>query len=340
MKIERTDRKITRAVLHRGLSLARPYGGKNETDYRDFIRSKVCGSSEHKGKLDLFGNLWVEVPQADGTSARTIFTAHLDTVHPADAPLVPTVDRDRMIVHAMPGTPLGADDAAGCAILAGLIVSNVPGMYLFTRGEERGGKGAKVAAKSILPGTYDRAVAFDRRGTGDLCGSQAWDNMASKSFIDALALALGMSHSWADGIYTDNAEFYGIIPEIVNISAGYDHEHTPAETLDMRYFWNLYEAARGLSWGTLPVEGPTARVYDGWGSGRMPVDALPPVSDPSADLDDLARDFCAQTGLQGWESDVIEFLSQAYDLGYSTGFDDGWIDGRASVKVRGKHGKR
>lgn len=231
-------------TLFLALSLKRPHGSKNVMKLRDHIAS----IRPELSVVDPFGNLWVTVDPG----SKTIFTAHLDTVHgkPGDQPLF---EKEGIISS---NDILGADDGAGCAILAGMISHNIAGTYVFTLGEECGGLGAKFIAKTYDLSRFDRAIAFDRKGFKDICGMQGFRNMASREFVSALSDALGMGHRWSEGIYTDNAEFVGTIPEIVNISCGYANAHTNKETLDLQYLMALYQKCLEIDWEMLPVIGP------------------------------------------------------------------------------------
>ena len=325
------DFSVLKSVLYRGLSLCRPYNGTGELEFREHIRGQITAHSESRPYCDGFGNLWVIVPKLDGTDARIIFTAHLDTVHLSDGPNSPVYDRASRIVYADGTIPLGADDGAGAAILAGFITARIPGTYVFTRGEEKGGKGAKYVSDIIRPGDYDMAIAFDRRGKFDLCGSQMGVDLASHKFVSSLAESLALGHTWADGVYTDNAEFSDKITEIVNLSVGYNLEHTKNESLDLDYLYRLYFSAKSVQWESLPVIGPDPYIPPYYGAGGYAGDYADPLIDS---LDDIARDLCESAYLRGWESDIIPFLSEAWDRGYNAGLSEGMKLGRERGRIR------
>jgi hypothetical protein len=152
------------------------------------------------------------------------------------------------------------------------MTSSIPGMYLFTQAEETGGKGMKqvvLEQRDRFKG-YKRAIAFDRKGKHDICGEQSRGNCASKEFVSELAKRLKMKHTWACGTYTDNSELKGIVSEVVNISCGYERNHSPAERLAYNYLSVLADRILEVDWETLPVIGPEPDV-DRWSSYRSTV---------------------------------------------------------------------
>ena len=80
----------------------------------------------------------------------------------------------------------------------------------------------------------------------------------SDAFADALSDKL--SNDWLmyspdnGGVYTDTAEFVDIIPECTNISAGYMHEHTTKESLNIQHLFDLMEQVVLIDWDALPTD--------------------------------------------------------------------------------------
>ena len=248
----------TNNILCTALRTCRPHGGKGVKVLRDAIQ----GTFPDHASIDASGNLWIVT---DPTS-KTLFQAHLDSVHRRDGKqAIIWTTASESIISTPDGYCLGADDGAGCAILAHLISHNVPGTYCFTQGEECGGIGGKWI-KTNLPKKlkyFNRCIAFDRKGKTDICGAQSCGNCASELFVKTLSDKLGMQHSWARGSYTDNAEYRGVITEIVNISVGYEAAHTKYETLDYAYLNRLADRLLTIDWETLPTVGPAPDpVYD------------------------------------------------------------------------------
>jgi len=214
--------------------------------------------------VDGAGNLHVDNRIA---GSRTLFIAHVDTVHREVG--ANKIRKTKAMWYA-DGAPLGADDGAGCAMLMHLIHADVKGYYIFSQGEECGGIGAKFLEsthKSLLS-QFDRAIAFDRRGTDSVISHQGWGRCASDTFCQALADALNLHDEnlmYAPddtGVYTDTAEFVDIIPECTNISVGYNSEHSQQESLNIAHFELLAQSVLQVEWDKLPVDrDPTVPEY-------------------------------------------------------------------------------
>jgi hypothetical protein len=54
------------------------------------------------------------------------------------------------------------------------------------------------------------------------------------------------------GIFTDSANFIGIIKECINISVGYFHEHTKREYQNITFLEKLCDACAKINWDNLP----------------------------------------------------------------------------------------
>jgi len=123
--------------------------------------------------------------------------------------------------------------------------SGSSGLYLFHRGEERGGLGSRYIASTtpeLLHGIR-AAIAFDRRGTHSVITHQRGQRSASDAFAYSLADALGLGHAPdPTGTFTDTANYVDLIGECSNLSVGYENEHTDHETLDLGYLLHLRDA--------------------------------------------------------------------------------------------------
>lgn len=236
-------------VLRHLVSLKRPHGSPEEGSAIAYL----CETLSWAKWVDGAGNLHVDTRRL--ARHRTLFVAHTDTVHRTGGPNAFLEDSKGL--YAV-DSPLGADDAAGVSILAAML-ERVPGYYIFTRGEERGGIGSKYLAENHaeLLGQFDRAIAFDRKGTSDIITHQWSGRCCSDEFAEALSGALndkGMLYMPSDnGVYTDTAEFIDIIPECTNISVGYYWEHSDKEWLDTEHHMALLDAALTIDWDSLPV---------------------------------------------------------------------------------------
>ena len=244
-------------TLARGLSLMRPHGGENVAYFTDWLANALPDELIEFAHIDGAGNLHID--NRTRPHHKTLFVAHVDTVHRADG--ANKIRKTKAMWYA-DGAPLGADDGAGVALLMHLIHANVAGYYIFTQGEECGGIGAKYLAKhdSALLKQFDRAIAFDRRGVDSVITHQGWGRCCSDEFAEALSTALNNTNDAlmylpdSTGVYTDTAEFVDDIPECTNISVGYYSEHGDKECLDMVHYQHLANAVVLIDWDGLPTK--------------------------------------------------------------------------------------
>lgn len=214
--------------------------------------------------IDEAGNIHVDLRRDE--QDRTLFTAHTDTVHhntdkTSEADTINLVRIDGDIWRA-DGDVLGADDGAGCALLMHMIECNVPGYYIFFRGEEVGGVGSGWLAKHgvSLLSQFDHAVAFDRAYEYDIITHQAAGRCCSDAFADALAEALStddaalMFAPSSGGVFTDTANFTDIIPECTNVSVGYEFQHSDRELQNVAFLQRLAAQLLLVDWSSLPVQ--------------------------------------------------------------------------------------
>lgn len=252
---------IDQSFYARTLSMCRAHDSATEKKFHQIL-VKTLTKLGVKPSFDTLDNIFVTV----GVS-KTLFTAHVDTVH-RNGGYQPVKLVDNVFqLDSLTGYCLGADDASGIFVLLSLIQAGVPGTYLFTRGEERGGVGAKHVAKDeAFLRQFDRAIAFDRRGYSDIVTHQAMGRCASDEFAEALSNQLndlGLLYMPCDGgIYTDTAEFTHLIPECTNVSVGYFNEHSNKETQDWTYLQALVEAVKQVRWEELPTKRDPNEVED------------------------------------------------------------------------------
>jgi len=251
-------------TLARALSAKRPHNTVAVSAFTEWLFNSLPSTLKSFTSVDGAGNLHVDNRIA---GSRTLFIAHVDTVHREVG--ANKIRKTKAMWYA-DGAPLGADDGAGCAMLMHLIHADVKGYYIFSQGEECGGIGAKFLEsthKSLLS-QFDRAIAFDRRGTDSVISHQGWGRCASDTFCQALADALNLHDEnlmYAPddtGVYTDTAEFVDIIPECTNISVGYNSEHSQQESLNIAHFELLAQSVLQVEWDKLPVDrDPTVPEY-------------------------------------------------------------------------------
>lgn len=243
------------------LSYRRPMGSATE---RAFITRFILPLSPIQ---DDYQNYHVWIANPDGTSSRVLWSCHTDTVHKAEGrqivrydPLTGVIDLSRRAKRTGSNC-LGADDTAGVFILTELIAAKVPGHYIFHYGEERGGHGSSDIANlqpELLDGA-EIAIALDRRGHGDIVTFQYGMRCASEAFATSLGAALlavdsRLPYTSTHGVYTDTAEYIGIVAECTNLSVGYFHEHTPLECLDSAHVFQLLNALKRLDTSSLVVK--------------------------------------------------------------------------------------
>lgn len=234
------------------LGMKRPHDGANERNALGVILRSIPDHAQWT--FDEAGNLHIDC-RADASN-RTLFTAHVDTVHGVDGP---NKIRKTESAWFADGSQLGADDGTGISLLMHMMLTGVKAYYLFTVGEECGGIGASHVGQhnTALLSEFDRAIAFDRRGSSDVITHQSGGRCASDIFAEALSDALndhGMLYMPCDGgVYTDTAEFTDTIAECTNISCGYAREHSQEEAQDIGHLQALADAVVAIDWDALPT---------------------------------------------------------------------------------------
>lgn len=243
-------------VLMEMLTYRRPAWGATEALFIDRFLSPLPGIAQ-----DTFGNLWLIVANDDGTTPRVMFSSHTDSVHHIEG-RQNVVRKGAMVTLRDPGKSskglsncLGADCAAGVWIMREMILAGVPGVYVFHRDEESGGRGSSWVADTHpewLEG-IDAAVAWDRKGYSDVITHQG-SRTCSDAFAASLAVALGGTFV-ADptGLFTDTAMYAGIIPECTNLSVGYFGQHGPMEAQDTDFLVALRAKALTVDWASLVI---------------------------------------------------------------------------------------
>lgn len=217
-------------------------------------------------RKDKHGNYYYQI----GNSS-TVFTCHLDTACKTHLDVRHVFDLN--YIRTDGSSILGADDKAGMTVLLYMIERRVPGMYYFFIGEECGCIGSRAAAKDRADfAHYRRMISFDRRGTTSVITHQSSRRTCSDKFARALSSKLsvgGLQFRPDDtGVYTDSAEFVGVIPECTNISVGYNKEHTHQESQNIEFLERLCKVCASLDFETLPTErDPSTYEYKSYNYG-------------------------------------------------------------------------
>ncbi len=214
-------------------------------------------------EVDPYGN-WHVFVGPDAATYPILWSCHTDTVHrkgerqtlryDACTGVIRLSKRSRRTSHC-----LGADDTAGVFLCHQMIRAGIPGHYVFHHAEEIGGHGssdlAEHAPNLLTPHTC--AIALDRRDTGDIITHQM-GRCCSDAFADSLALQLN-THGLhfapsSSGVFTDTANYIGLIRECTNLSVGYDDAHSEKETLNVFFLQRLFTALCAVDPSALTIE--------------------------------------------------------------------------------------
>lgn len=195
-----------------------------------------------KPQVDDCGNHIVRV----GKNSPVVWSCHVDTVHNYGG-LAPIKLHDDGLIKVHPRSRancLGADDGSGVWLMLQMIRAKRPGLYIFHRGEERGGIGSKWIAKNtpeLLTG-IECAIAFDRKDVGSIITHQWGGRCCSEDFSDSLSKAIGLGmKSDSTGSFTDTASYTDIVGECTNVSVGYKWQHGKTEEQNLPFLLSLLD---------------------------------------------------------------------------------------------------
>ncbi|MBB6447787.1 M20/M25/M40 family metallo-hydrolase [Bacillus benzoevorans] len=211
----------------------------NEESVRQYVFENLSPFVDHI-TVDQSGNILALKKYRNGNGPTILLNAHLDTVEPFE--IGRTIIKNDNIWSSSKGI-LGADDRAGVAVLLeaakSLFHSTFNGTvkYIFTVKEEIGLVGASEVNDYFL-WDVDTAIVADRRGKGDIVTSCAgfipFCDEAYGQWIENVSKEKGLSQ-WkcTSGGLSDTRIWaeHGI--QSVNLSVGYNHEHTEEEYLDI-----------------------------------------------------------------------------------------------------------
>jgi hypothetical protein len=211
------------------------------------------------GKPDEHGNYMLTV----GDNPSVCFTAHSDTCHFFDPKIKQEiiVDGDFLRLHPDEDARcLGADDAAGIYIILHMIAEGINGRYCIFNGEEEGGIGSFEVVKSEPEWVQktDLMVSFDRAGYNSVITAQAGGICCNEIVAWAIADAVNespvavMDYSPDNtGTFTDSANFTAFIPNVTNLSVGYDLQHSSDEFQDNKFLHDLLRTIVLVDWDKL-----------------------------------------------------------------------------------------
>ena len=240
-------------VLYRALSTQRASGSHEEGAFVAWLCNRLPVTL-----IDEAGNIHVDTRMT--SAQRTMFTSHTDTAHHYGGNN--HIRLDGKFWRADEGACLGADDGAGIALMLHMLEAQVPGYYIFFRGEEVGGVGSRWLAENMpnVLDDIDRCISFDRADYSDVITHQAGGRCCSDAFAQALATALtreDLSVAYIPddtGVFTDSANLTELVSECTNLSVGYKHQHGDGEWQDVIFLQELAAQLCTVQWDALPVE--------------------------------------------------------------------------------------
>ncbi len=253
-------------LLLKILTSKRSHLSKGDTDFRLWLFAYIKGMGV---EVDIISQGTIRA--VTNKKSTTMFSCHVDTCH-TFAESDGTKQElyfDPSFGHIIladkgPTGPrcLGADDGAGIYLMLNMIHSKIPGTYLFHTGEEKGGIGSRAVLNDMPKwlDNFDRCIAFDRAGTGDVIVTQGGQQCASHEAGSWLADALnqlGFNYAISHrGSFTDSKVYSGHIPECFNLSVGYESQHGPDEYQDLAHLEALKKAVLRIKWDKMPTKRP------------------------------------------------------------------------------------
>lgn len=229
------------------LRFRRPEGSKTE---RYFIKRFLVPLGVQADKK---GNMI----KAIGENPSVMWSCHTDTVHHKGGADQMMTYKNGIITlkNGSPSNCLGADDTAGVWLMREMMLCNIPGLYVFHRGEENGGIGSRFIANMTpkLLSNIKHAVAFDRKGVDSVITFQWGGRCCSDEFAKELGKRLGDYKPDDGGSFTDTANYTRLVPECTNLSVGYRWEHSKREELNVVHLLKLRKAILGLNTDGLPI---------------------------------------------------------------------------------------
>jgi hypothetical protein len=215
--------------------------------------TKILKKEKIKHTTDLHRNVTVRIGESD-----TCFTSHTDTVDRKTGKNVLAFSKGFITVAG--GGVLGADCGSGIYLMIRMIKANKPGLYVFFAQEEIGRVGSQLY---VMPKNIKKVVSFDRKGTDNLITHQMGERGCSKEFAQAFVDTFSLPFKQDDsGVFTDSYSFFETVPECINLSVGYEFQHTKMEMQDADFLEKLVDACIEMDWEALPaVRDPLANNF-------------------------------------------------------------------------------
>jgi putative aminopeptidase FrvX len=217
----------------------------NEAPVRDYLLP-ILREITDVVYVDEFGNLLASKKCGTGEGATVLLSAHMDTVRGVKKDKA-IIERDGIytaILSDGKNGVLGADDRAGIAIILD-VLRGIPESFngtvkvAFSREEEIGCIGAYHIDKFFYQDT-DLAIVVDRRGNRDIVvGSHnafCCDNVGL--FMEECSTKIKKDYECVEGGTSDACVFSENGINSVNLSAGYQNEHTTKEFVSIH---NMYD---------------------------------------------------------------------------------------------------
>lgn len=202
--------------------------------------------------IDDYGNLLGILKVGAGNGATVLLSAHMDTVA--------GVRKDKIVLESSgivraeladgSKTLLGADDRAGIAI-ALEVLKSIPNSFngtikvAFTKEEEIGCIGVEHIDMTFLD-DIDIAIIIDRKSNRDIVvgNEMAFCSDAVGNFFEQVSAGLEMDWKCVRGGISDATSLSTRGINSVNISAGYQNEHTVNEFVSIH---NMMETVKLIS---------------------------------------------------------------------------------------------
>jgi tripeptide aminopeptidase len=227
-----------------------PGASRNEREIRKMVREQLTPFVDRMS-VDSAGNLLAIRKYGPGPTV--LLNAHLDTVEEIEP--TRSILKDKHIWTSSEGI-LGADDRAGINVLLSVAKTltkkqfNGTIKFIFTVEEEIGLRGASALHESFL-WDVDMAFVVDRRNTSDIVISRGdTTQFCTTEFARSIERIARLEEfgQWktTPGGSSDTAIWASHGIQSVNLSAGYDNEHTEMEQLDVEANYETYEFLMAL----------------------------------------------------------------------------------------------